>query len=94
MSERIVDIVQPNDPEINGLVSVEQVAHYWKAEEGFVRRRLREHGVHFLQVPRPLMVRWSDVEEFERAHTLILGEKSDRKLLRERRKRKEVLTIS
>lgn len=94
--EFVVDVLQPDDAEITGLVSVREVADYWQATEEFVRRRLRENGVHLVQIPRPLMVRWSDVLEFERAHTFILGGKSDQKFLRERRKakRKEAMNTS
>jgi hypothetical protein len=71
--EFVIEIVQPTDPELEELVPVREVAHYWKSTEEFARRRLREHGVRFLRVDYPLMVRWSDVQEFEKAHTIILG---------------------
>jgi hypothetical protein len=87
--EFIIDILQPTDPELAELVTVREVARYWKAEEGFVRRRLREHGVRFVKVDYPLMVRWRDIEEFEKAHTIILGSKLDQKA-----KQKEVVATS
>jgi hypothetical protein len=31
---------------------------------------LREHGIHFVKVPRPLMVRIADVEQYEEEHTI------------------------
>lgn len=79
-TEFVTDIMQPDDPELNNLVSVRDVARYWKAEEEFVRRRLREHGVHLVKVVYPLMVRLRDVEEFEETHTVILP-KTKRKTL-------------
>jgi hypothetical protein len=66
----VTDIMQPDDPELKGLVSVRDVARYWKAEEEYVRRRLREDGVHLIRIDHPLMVRLSDVQQFEEAHTI------------------------
>ena len=43
--EFVTDILQPTDPELSELVPIRQVARYWKAEEEFARRILREHGV-------------------------------------------------
>ena len=87
--EFVTDIFQSTDPELAELVPVREVARYWKAEEEFVRRRLREHGVRFVKVDYPLMVRWRDIQEFEKAHTIILGSKSDQKA-----KQKEVVATS
>jgi hypothetical protein len=74
--EFVTDIFQPTDPELPELVSVREVARYWGTEEEFARRALREHGVRFVKVDYPLMVRWRDIEEFEKAHTIILGSKA------------------
>jgi hypothetical protein len=68
--ELVIDFMEPDDPQMAGLVTVRDVSRYWKAEDQFVIRRLREHGVHFVKVLRPLMVRLSDVEDFEQAHTV------------------------
>jgi hypothetical protein len=77
--EYVIDILQPTDPALAELVPIRQVARYWKAEEEFARRILQAHGVHLVKVEYPLMVRWTDVREFEKAHTIILGSKSDSK---------------
>ena len=69
--ECVVDIVGPT--ELADLVPVCEIARYWKANEEFVRRRLREDGVHLVKVAYPLMVRWRDVEQFEQAHTIYPG---------------------
>jgi len=87
--EFVTDILQPTDPELSELVPIRQVARYWKAEEEFARRILRAHGVHLVKVDYPLMVRLGDVQEFEKAHTIILGSKSDQKA-----KQKEVVATS
>ena len=87
--EFVTDILQPTDPEIRVLFSLHAVARYWGVDETFARQRLREHGVHFARVDSPLMVRWADVQEFERSHTIILGNKSEPKA-----KRKEVTATS
>jgi hypothetical protein len=73
--EFVTDIFQPTDPELAELVSVREVARYWKTEEEFARQRLREHGVRLVKVDYPLMVRLRDVQDFENAHTIILGAK-------------------
>jgi hypothetical protein len=78
--EFVIDFIEPTNPELAELVAVREVARYWKAEEQFVRRRLREDGVHLVKVDYPLMVRLRDVQEFERAHTIILGSRADPKL--------------
>jgi hypothetical protein len=75
----VTDILQPNDPELGALVSIREVACHWKTDEEFARQRLREYGVRLVKVDWPLMVRWSDVREFETAHTVIFGSKSDSK---------------
>jgi hypothetical protein len=77
--EFVTDILERNDPEIAKLVSVRQVARYWGTDEIFARQRLREHGVRLVRVSFPIMVHWSDVLEFEKAHTIIFGSKSDSK---------------
>jgi hypothetical protein len=76
--EFILDLMSADDPELANLVSLPVVAHYWKVEEEYARRRLREDGVHLIKIDHPLMVRWHDVLEFEKAHTIILGRKSER----------------
>jgi hypothetical protein len=43
--EFVTDIIHPLSPELAHLVPVREVARYWKAEEEFARRILREHGV-------------------------------------------------
>jgi hypothetical protein len=77
--EFVTDILQPTDPEIRVLISLHAVARYWGVDETFARQRLREHGVRFARVDSPLMVRWRDIQEFEKAHTIILEPKAKRK---------------
>jgi hypothetical protein len=74
--EFVTDILQPTDPELAELVSVRQVAAYWKAKEEFARKILQKHGVHLVRVDYPLMVRWRDIEEFENAHTIFFANKN------------------
>ena len=80
--ELVTDILQPTDPEIRNLISLHAVARYWGVDETFARQRLREHGVRFAKLDCPLMVRLADIQEFEKAHTIILGNKPDPKAKR------------
>jgi len=81
--EFVTDILQPDDPELNNLVSVRDVARYWKAEEEYVRRRLREDGVHLIKIDHPLMVRLNDIRQFEEAHTIYPERKKGKDLTKE-----------
>jgi hypothetical protein len=69
--EYVLDIVGPT--ELADLVPVCEIARYWQTKEEFVRKRLREGGVHLVKVAYPLMVRLSDIEQFEQAHTIYPG---------------------
>ena len=64
-TETVTEIMQPDDPVVQSLPLIEEVARRWKATPEFTIRCLRQHGVRLVRVPASLRVHLADLEQLE-----------------------------